>query len=81
MDPSYYIRSVPANSGDRILSDQMARMAVHAGMAGKTDVLIGYWSNELIHVPIKTTIAHRRQLDTKSDLWTAVMRSTGQPVW
>ena len=59
----------------------MARMAVHAGMAGKTDVLIGYWHNELIHVPIKTTIAHRRQLDTKSDLWTAVMRSTGQPVW
>ena len=81
IDPSYYIRSVPANSGDRILSDQMARMAVHAGMAGKTDVLIGYWHNELIHVPIGTTIAHRRQLDTTSDLWTAVMRSTGQPVW
>ncbi len=81
IDPSYYIRSVPANTGDRILSDQMARMAVHAGMAGKTDVLIGYWHNELIHVPIATTIAERRQLDTKSDLWTAVMRSTGQPVW
>jgi len=81
IDPSYYIRSVPANSGDRILSDQMARMAVHAGMAGKTDVLIGSWHNELIHVPIGTTIARRRQLDTTSDLWTAVMRSTGQPVW
>ncbi|HMF35271.1 MAG TPA: ATP-dependent 6-phosphofructokinase, partial [Isosphaeraceae bacterium] len=81
IDPSYYIRSVPANSGDRILSDQMARMAVHAGMAGKTDVLIGYWHNELIHVPIGTTIARTRRLDTTSDLWTAVMRSTGQPVW
>lgn len=81
IDPSYYIRSVPANSGDRILSDQMARMAVHAAMAGKTDVLIGNWHNELIHVPIGTTIARRRQLDTTSDLWTAVMRSTGQPVW
>jgi 6-phosphofructokinase 1 len=78
---SYYIRSVPASSGDRILSDQMARMAVHAGMAGKTEVLIGSWHNELIHVPIATTIAHPRQLDTTSDLWTAVMRSTGQPVW
>ncbi len=81
IDPSYYIRSVPANTGDRILSDQMARMAVHAGMAGKTDVLIGYWHNELIHVPISTTISRRRQLDLTSDLWTAVMRSTGQPVW
>jgi 6-phosphofructokinase 1 len=81
MDPSYYIRSVPANSGDRILSDQMARMAVHAGMAGKTDVLIGYWQNELVHVPICTAIARKRQIDTKSDLWTAVMRSTGQPRW
>ena len=81
IDPSYYIRSVPANSGDRILSDQMARMAVHAGMAGKTDVLIGYWQNELVHVPIGTAISRKRQIDTKSDLWTAVMRSTGQPMW
>jgi 6-phosphofructokinase 1 len=81
IDPSYYIRSVPANSSDRILSDQMARMAVHAGMAGKTDVLIGYWHNELIHVPICTAISRKRQLDLASDLWTAVMRSTGQTIW
>jgi 6-phosphofructokinase 1 len=81
IDPSYYIRSVPANCGDRILSDQMARMAVHAGMAGKTDLLIGYWTNELIHVPIETTISRTRRLNLCNDLWTAVMRSTGQPVW
>ncbi|QEH33633.1 Pyrophosphate--fructose 6-phosphate 1-phosphotransferase [Aquisphaera giovannonii] len=81
IDPSYYIRSTPANAGDRILSDQMARMAVHAAMAGKTDTLIGYWHNELVHVPIRTAIAEKRQLDLTSDLWTAVMRSTGQPVW
>ena len=81
LDPSYYIRSVPANAGDRILSDQMARMAAHAGMAGKTDVLIGYWHNELMHVPICTAIARKRQLVLTSDLWTAVMRATGQPVW
>jgi 6-phosphofructokinase 1 len=81
IDPSYYIRSVPANTMDRILSDQMARMAVHAGMAGKTDVLIGSWCHELIHVPICTTVARVRRLDPSSDLWTAVMRSTGQPVW
>lgn len=81
MDPSYFIRSVPANPSDRILSDQMARMAVHAGMAGKTDLIIGSIHNELVHVPIATAVAQKKQLDTASDLWTAVMRSTGQPVW
>jgi len=81
LDPSYFIRSVPANPSDRILSDQMARMAVHAGMSGKTDLLIGYLHNELVHVPIATAVARRKALDITSDLWTAVMRSTGQPIW
>jgi len=81
LDPSYFIRSVPANPSDRILSDQMARMAVHAGMAGKTDLLMGYIHNELVHVPIATAVAQKKHLDVTGDLWTAVMRSTGQPVW
>jgi 6-phosphofructokinase 1 len=81
LDPSYFIRSVPANPSDRILSDQMARMAVHAGMAGKTAVMIGSIHNELVHVPIVTSTLHRKRVDLASDLWTAVMRSTGQPVW
>ena len=81
LDPSYFIRSVPANPSDRILSDQMARMAVHAGMAGKTDMLIGSIHNELVHAPIATAVAQKKQLDTSGDLWTAVMRSTGQPYW
>ena len=42
IDPSYIIRSVPANSDDSLLCDAMARHAVHAAMAGKTDVLIGH---------------------------------------
>jgi 6-phosphofructokinase 1 len=72
---------VPANTGDRVLSDQMARMAAHAGMAGKTNVLIGYWHNELVHIPICTAISCKKQMQLQSDLWTALMRSTGQPVW
>ncbi|WP_165247949.1 ATP-dependent 6-phosphofructokinase [Paludisphaera soli] len=81
LDPSYFIRSVPANPSDRILSDQMARMAVHAAMAGKTDLLMGYIHNELVHVPIATAVARKKQLDVMGDLWTAVMRATGQPAW
>ena len=57
IDPSYLIRSVPANAWDRILANQMGRNAVHAAMAGRTDVLIGYWNNELTHVPISTAVA------------------------
>jgi 6-phosphofructokinase 1 len=81
IDPSYAVRSVPANAWDRILSDRMARMAVHAGMAGKTDLMIGFHHQSLIHVPIGTATAHSRRLDLNSDLWQAVIGCTGQPHW
>ena len=81
IDPSYAIRSVPANAWDRILSDRMARAAVHAAMAGKTDALIGYWNQELVHVPISTAVADKKQLPLESDLWNAVLATTRQPDW
>ncbi|MCY2989772.1 MAG: ATP-dependent 6-phosphofructokinase [Planctomycetota bacterium] len=81
IDPSYLIRSVPANTWDRILANQMGRNAVHAAMAGRTDVLIGYWNTELIHVPIGTATATKKRLDRHSDLWTGVLSATGQPRW
>jgi 6-phosphofructokinase 1 len=81
LDPSYLIRSVPANAWDRILSDRMARAAVHAGMAGKADVMIGYHQNALIHVPIRTAVTERRRMEVTSDLWNAVLSATGQPRW
>ncbi len=81
IDPSYVIRSVPANTYDRILASQMGRLAVHAAMAGKTDTLIGSWSNELVHVPIRTAVAAKKVLGTTSDMWMGVLSSTGQPRW
>ncbi|MDZ7639477.1 MAG: ATP-dependent 6-phosphofructokinase [Bryobacterales bacterium] len=78
-DPSYYIRSVPANSADSVLCDQMARMAVHAAAAGKTGVLIGYLHNYFVHVPIALAVAHKKHLNPEGDLWMAVVASTGQP--
>lgn len=81
IDPSYVIRSVPANTWDRIVANQMARNAVHAAMAGKTDILIGFWNNELIHVPLRTAAATKKRLDLRSDLWMGVLSSTGQPRW
>ncbi|MCZ2153010.1 MAG: ATP-dependent 6-phosphofructokinase [Bryobacterales bacterium] len=78
-DPSYLIRSVPANSADSVLCDQMARMAVHAAVAGKTDMLIGYLHNYFVHVPISAAVANRKYLNPEGDLWMAVIATTGQP--
>jgi 6-phosphofructokinase 1 len=60
INSSYMIRSVPANTADRLLSDQMARYGVHAAMAGNTDVLIGHVNNMFVHVPICTALAHKK---------------------
>lgn len=81
IDPSYAIRSVPANAWDRILSDRMSRAAVHAAMAGKTDAMIGYWGNAVVYVPISVTVAEKKQMSLDSDLWNAVLATTGQPDW
>jgi 6-phosphofructokinase 1 len=81
IDPSYVIRSVPANAWDRVLASQMARDAVHAAMAGKTDMLVGYWHGETVHVPLPAVISRTKQLKPNGDMWGAVLRATGQPRW
>jgi 6-phosphofructokinase 1 len=81
LDPSYHIRSVPANVYDRYLCDQLARHAVHAAMAGKTGMLIGEEHNRFIHVPITTVVGQTKQVDVTGDLWRAVLQVTRQPCW
>ena len=79
IDPSYIIRSVPANSQDARLCDGYARNAVHAAMAGKTDLIIGDWYSVYVHVPIPLAVAGRKKIDPESELWHAVIAATGQP--
>ncbi|NCD23352.1 MAG: ATP-dependent 6-phosphofructokinase, partial [Spartobacteria bacterium] len=82
IDPSYVIRSVPANSQDARLCDAYARHAVHAAMAGKTDLIVGDWNGVYVHVPIPLAVASRKKIDVESDLWHAVISATGQPqIW
>ncbi len=81
IDPSYIIRSGPANSDNALLCDAMARHAVHAAMAGKTDMLIGVEHGEFLHVPICTAVAQKKYLSPESDFWQRVIESTGQPAW
>mgnify|MGYP001189166408 CR=1 FL=1 len=81
IDPSYHIRSVPANVYDRYLCDQMARHAVHAAMAGKTDAMIGFEHHHYIHVPIPASSKFAKQMEVTGDLWRAVLEATSQPRW
>jgi len=81
IDPSYIIRSVAANSDDSLLCDALGRHAVHAAMAGKTDVLIGLWHNVFLHVPIPLVNSQQRRLSPESEMWLGVLQATGQPRW
>jgi len=78
-DPSYMVRSSPANTEDSILCDQFARHAVHAAMAGRTGVLIGYLHDRFIHIPIELLAQRQKRLDPESPAWSAVLSATGQP--
>jgi 6-phosphofructokinase 1 len=80
IDPSYHIRSVPASSNDSVYCWNMARNAVHAAMAGNTEVLIGRWHGRFVHVPMPLATRFRKQVDVNGDLWMSVIESTGQPV-
>ena len=79
IDPSYIVRSVPANAQDNVYCSQLAQYAVHAGMAGKTDLLVGRWHCSFVHLPIGLATHGRRKVDPKSELWQSVIESTGQP--
>jgi 6-phosphofructokinase 1 len=80
IDPSYTIRSVPASAQDNAYCLRLAQNAVHAGMAGKTGMLIGQWHNTLVHLPFGLVTQGRQRVDPAGDLWQAVLECTGQPV-
>jgi len=78
-DPSYLVRSSPANAEDSIWCDLFARHAVHAAMAGKTGLVIGCLHDQFIHVPIELLASRKRSLDPEGFAWRAVLAATGQP--
>jgi 6-phosphofructokinase 1 len=78
IDPSYIIRSVPANAVDSEYCLALGQHAVHAGMSGRTDMMVGYWNQYFTHVPITMAIQKRKQIDPQSELWQQVLGATGQ---
>jgi 6-phosphofructokinase 1 len=78
-DPSYTIRSVPASPSDSVYCWNMARNAVHAAMAGNTEMLVGRWHGRFVHVPMALATRSRKQVCSTEDLWMSVIEATGQP--
>ena len=80
IDPSYIIRSAPANPSDSIFCNQLALAAIHGAMAGKTGFVVGQRSDTFVHLPIELVTAERKKIDIEGDLWLNVLESTGQPI-
>jgi len=79
IDPSYTIRSLPANVMDSEFCLTLGQQAVHAGMAGRTDMVVAFWNQRFTHVPIAAAVAARKRIDPRGELWRAVLQTTGQP--
>jgi 6-phosphofructokinase 1 len=80
IDPSYIVRSAPANANDSKSCNLLAQNAVHAALAGKTDFVVGYWNNEFTLIPISMAVAKRKKIDIEDELWWNVLEATGQPI-
>jgi 6-phosphofructokinase 1 len=78
IDPSYIIRSVPANASDSMYCGALGQYAVHAGMAGKTGMLVGLMKDEYVHIPLKM-VGSGTKVDPVGNVWMRVLEATGQP--
>ncbi len=79
IDPSYTIRSVPANAYDNAYCSHLAHNAVHAGMAGKTGMIVAMFHRVHVHLPLALIAKGRKLVRESSELWRGVLECTGQP--
>jgi len=79
IDPSYTIRSMPATPHDSAFCLLLGHSAVHAGMSGRTNMVVSFWNHHFTHVPIALAVAERKKIDPDGELWNGVLASTGQP--
>jgi 6-phosphofructokinase 1 len=77
-DPSYNIRSRRANANDSMYCLRLGNNAVHAAMAGKTNMIVGLHLDRLVHLPI-SMIGARKMIDPQSWFWQTILQATHQP--
>ena len=79
IDPSYTIRSMPANPKDSAFCLLLGHNAVHAAMTGRTNMLVGNWKGAFTHVPLELAVSKRKQINPVGRFWSNVLSCTGQP--
>ncbi|CAM4082264.1 ATP-dependent 6-phosphofructokinase [Zobellia nedashkovskayae] len=79
IDPSYIIRSAPANANDSLFCNRLAYHAVHGAMAGKTKFVVGRLNNKFVYLPILKVVNKRKKINMEGEFWFSVLQSTGQP--
>lgn len=79
IDPSYLIRTAPANPADQLHCARLAQNAVHAALAGKTGIMIGYWHGQMTHVPTRVLTGMSQRINPRGELWLNLLEMTGQP--
>lgn len=80
LDPSYLVRSAPADTADALHGSRLAQAAVHAALSGRTGMVVGYWHGQLTHVPLAALRGGARRLNPHGELWWNVLETTGQPL-
>lgn len=80
IDPTYEIRSVPANASDNLICGLLAQSAVHGAMHGFSGFSVGLINTHFALIPIEELCARgRTKVDVRSRMWHRVIASTQQP--
>ena len=80
IDPTYAIRSVPANAGDTQLCMMLAQHSVHGAMHGFTGFSTGMIRNSACYIPITTLMdAGARKVSIRSRIWQRMVALNDQP--
>ncbi len=79
IDPSYMVRSAPANPVDSVYCERLGGNAVHAAMSGRTALIVGMVNSRFVHIPMEVAVASRSRVDPEGELWRDTVESTHQP--
>lgn len=79
IDPSYLLRGAVAVPGDSLYCSRLAHNAVHAAMAGKTQVLISLLNGHFVHIPMAAGVSQQNTVEPQGALWRDVLEATLQP--
>lgn len=80
IDPTYMIRSVPANAYDSLYCATLAQQAVHGAMAGYTGITVGKVDERYVMLPIHAiTKEGTRHVDVHGRMYERLMATTKQP--